>query len=68
VVHPVNTDKEMAAEDWWNNQINFFSKEMFLLMSYKNYMAENNVVGAGIRSLGGSPTSTPSQWLIIRYS
>jgi hypothetical protein len=29
-------------------------KEMFLLMLYKNYMAENNVVGASVRPLASS--------------
>jgi hypothetical protein len=33
-------------------------KEMLLLMSYNRYMIGNNVVGAGVRYSGGSPTST----------
>jgi hypothetical protein len=44
-------------------------KEMFSLMPYKSYMANNNVVGAGVRSSGGSPTSTlRGSGLIIHYS
>jgi hypothetical protein len=45
-------------------------KEMSLLMPYKYYMADNNVIGAGVRrSLDGSPTSTLGvSGLIIRYS
>jgi hypothetical protein len=50
--------QEMATEYWRNNQIKFSSrKEMFLLMPHKRYMADNNVVKTGVRSLGGSPTS-----------
>jgi hypothetical protein len=33
-------------------------KELSLLMSYKNYMADNKVVGPGDRFLGGSLAST----------
>jgi hypothetical protein len=29
-----------------------------LLVAYENDMADNNVVGAGVKSLAGSPTST----------
>jgi hypothetical protein len=60
----------MATEYWWNNQITFSAKkETFLLMQYKNYMADNKVVGAGVRSLGGSPTSTLGvSGLLIYYS
>jgi hypothetical protein len=44
-------------------------KEMFLLMPYKSYMANKNVVGAGVRSLGGSATSTLGvSGLIISHS
>jgi hypothetical protein len=42
---------------------------MFLLMSYENDMADSHVVGAGVKSLGGNPTSTLGvSGLIIRYS
>jgi hypothetical protein len=33
-------------------------KEILLLIPHENYMADNNVVGAGVRSLDGSPTNT----------
>jgi hypothetical protein len=42
---------------------------MFLLMPHKNCLADNSVVGAGVRSLGGSPTTALGvSGLIIRYS
>jgi hypothetical protein len=66
-MHPVNTDAKWRPSIGGITKLTFSArKEIFLLMPYKNYMADK-VVRVSVRSSGGSPTRTLAvSWLIIR--